>query len=200
MSNKAENKKKLILEKAKALFCEKGYRTVTMKDIVDACEISRGGLYLYYESTREIFLEILKLDSEETDEGFDTAINADSTIPQILGFFLSEQKKELISKTGSLAIASYEFFFENRLPKTENPLRLTFDGAVHVLTDLITAGIERGEIYDTDAKAAARNIMFTLEGLKVGVHTMGIEPKLIDQQLIYMLSELVVPESRKPQS
>ena len=29
-----------------------------MKDIVEACEISRGGLYLYFGSTAEIFLEV----------------------------------------------------------------------------------------------------------------------------------------------
>ena len=30
-----------------------------MKDIVEACDISRGGLYLYFENTSQIFMEVL---------------------------------------------------------------------------------------------------------------------------------------------
>ena len=60
MGEKSLQKKKYILEKAREVFMEKGYKNVTMKDIVDACEISRGGLYLYFPGTRELFLEVLK--------------------------------------------------------------------------------------------------------------------------------------------
>ena len=42
-----------------SLFVKKGFLRVTMKDIVEACDISRGGLYLYFESTGQIFLEVI---------------------------------------------------------------------------------------------------------------------------------------------
>ena len=59
MSEKSEQKKQFIVDKARGVFAEKGYKNVTMKDIVDACGISRGGLYLYFSSTQELFLEVL---------------------------------------------------------------------------------------------------------------------------------------------
>ena len=34
-----------------------------MKDIVEACEISRGGLYLYFESTDQILMEVLQVEA-----------------------------------------------------------------------------------------------------------------------------------------
>jgi AcrR family transcriptional regulator len=46
MGEKSVQKRNYILETARKVFVEKGYKNVTMKDIVDACEISRGGLYL----------------------------------------------------------------------------------------------------------------------------------------------------------
>ena len=64
MSDKSIQKKRYILETARTVFKEKGYKNVTMKDIVDACQISRGGLYLYFPNTREIFLEVLKLECQ----------------------------------------------------------------------------------------------------------------------------------------
>lgn len=56
MGNKSIQKKQYILGKAKGVFASKGFKSVTMQDIIDACQISRGGLYLYFESTKEIFL------------------------------------------------------------------------------------------------------------------------------------------------
>ena len=44
MSDKSAQKKKYIIEKAREIFIEKGFVAVTMKDIVEACDISRGGL------------------------------------------------------------------------------------------------------------------------------------------------------------
>jgi len=70
MSEKSAQKKKYIVETARDVFIEKGYKNVTMKDIVDACGISRGGLYLYFSGTDELFLEVLKMESEEADDVF----------------------------------------------------------------------------------------------------------------------------------
>ena len=44
MGEKSVQKKKYILDTARKVFAEKGFKNVTMKDIVEACEISRGGL------------------------------------------------------------------------------------------------------------------------------------------------------------
>ena len=74
MGEKSLQKRQHILSCARKVFEEKGFKDVTMKDIVDACEISRGGLYLYFDSTRDIFLEVLKVESEETDNMFEEAL------------------------------------------------------------------------------------------------------------------------------
>ena len=93
MGEKSEHKKKYIVETARKVFMENGFKKVTMKDIVEACDISRGGLYLYFENTSQIFLEVLKLESEETDDVFADSIKEDATAAEILILFLEEQKK-----------------------------------------------------------------------------------------------------------
>ena len=52
MGDKSTQKKQYIIEKAKEVFIKRGYKDVTMKDIVEACQISRGGLYLYFANTK----------------------------------------------------------------------------------------------------------------------------------------------------
>ena len=98
MGEKSAQKKQYILDTARKVFVEKGYKNVTMKDIVEACEISRGGLYLYFDSTQQIFSEILQMESEETDDVFSERISEEGTASDILTLFLKEQKKEMLQK------------------------------------------------------------------------------------------------------
>ena len=98
MGEKSNQKRQLILETAKKVFMEKGYKDVTMKDIVDACGISRGGLYLYFDNTRDIFLEVLQMESQEADDLFSGRLQENASASDILALLLKEQKKELLRK------------------------------------------------------------------------------------------------------
>lgn len=194
MSDKSEQKRKYILEKARQVFMEKGYKNVTMKDIVDACEISRGGLYLYFSDTRELFLEVLKLEQQDTDDVFESGIPKEAEASDILALFLKEQKKELLNKKPALTVASYEFFFENRITGKENILRRQFDAAVLVIQKLIEEGVENGEFYCEEPKRAASNIMYVLEGLKIASQTRGISEGAIDREIMYVMQGLIAEE------
>ncbi len=180
------------METARRVFVEKGFKRVTMKDIVEACEISRGGLYLYFESTGQIFLEVLKLESEETDDVFSDSITEDATAADILILFLQEQKKELLRKKDTLTQAIYEYYFENQPVRKDNILRKQFDSAVKIIEKLIETGVENGEFYCEDCKGTARNIMFVLEGLKISAQTIGITADTVDREISYILRSLDV--------
>lgn len=194
MGEKSQNKRKYILETARKVFLERGYKNVTMKDIVEACDISRGGLYLYFSSTREIFLEVLKLEANDDDDVFGSNISEDATAADILALFLKEQKKELLRKNNNLAMATYEFFFAEDMPKKDNFLKHQFDSAVKIIEKLIEAGVESGEFYCDDCSGAARNIMFVLEGLKVTSQTIGITQESVDRELLYIMRGLAADE------
>ena len=194
MGEKSLQMKKYILETARKVFMEKGYKNVTMKDIVEACDISRGGLYLYFNSTAEIFREVLHMESEEADDVFSDSIREDATATEILALFLKEHKKELLSKKDNLAIATYEYYFGEDVPKKDNILKRQFDSAVKIIEKLIETGVENGEFYCEDCRSAARNIMFLLEGLKISAHTIGVTPEMVDRELLFILNGLGVEE------
>ena len=50
MADKSLKKRNLILDCAEKVFSQKGFSVVTMKDIIEACNISRGGIYLYHKN------------------------------------------------------------------------------------------------------------------------------------------------------
>lgn len=194
MGEKSVRKKAFIIKKARGVFAEKGYKDVTMKDIVDACQISRGGLYLYFENTKEIFLEVLN--TKDVSEGaeedvFSKAIEENATSSDILALFLQEQKRELCNKEESLTVATYEFFFANKLPKSENPVKSQFDTAVQIIEKLIADGTQAGEFVCEDPKGAARNIMYVLEGLRIMSLTVGITEKTVNREILYLMKGLL---------
>lgn len=192
MGEKSAQKKQYILDTARKVFVEKGFKNVTMKDIVEACEISRGGLYLYFDSTEQILMEILQMEAQETDDVFTDHISEGDTAADILTLFLKEQKKELLQKKNNLTVAVYEYFFEHNSTDKNNMLRRQFDAGVRVLEKLIQAGIASGEFYCEDPRGAATNIMYVLEGMKINAQTFGITEKMVDEQLLYIMQGLIV--------
>lgn len=192
MGEKSLQKKKYILDTARKVFVEKGFKSVTMKDIVEACEISRGGLYLYFDSTDQILMEVLQMEADETDDAFTEQIAREDSAVDILTLFLKEQKKELLQNKDNLTVAVYEYFFTHGLNDKNNMLRRQFDAGVRVIEKLIESGIASGEFYCENPKGAAANIMYVLEGMKINAQTFGITEKMVDEQLLYIMQGLII--------
>ena len=193
MSEKSVQKKQYIVDTARKVFQEKGFKQVTMKDIVDACEISRGGLYLYFSSTSELFEELLKQEQEREDS-FGEGIPETATAAEVLALFMKEQKRELLNKGASLTVAIYEYYFANKVSASNNHIKKQFDIAVYVLERLIAEGVENGEFYCEEPHRAASNMMYVLEGLRVAARTRGITEAVIDREIMYMMSGLIAEE------
>lgn len=191
MGEKSIQKKNYIIEKAREVFQNKGYISVTMKDIVEVCEISRGGLYLYFESVEEVFKEVLRLESEEADDVFGPAISETTSSADILGIFLQEQKKELLKKKGNLSRAIFEYNFETKVPSKENAYRKQFDMAVKVIEKLIEQGMEEGDLYCEDPRGAARNMMYVIEGLRISSQTFGITEETVNREILYLMKGIL---------
>ncbi len=191
MSEKSAQKKQLILKTARRVFMEKGYKDVTMKDIVEACEISRGGLYLYFGSVEELFLAVMSAEEEETDDVFSRELGEDASAVDVLLIFLKEQKREILRRKDDLSVAIYEYYFANRPTGENNPLQERFRAAAQALARLIEAGIAGGEFYDVDPERTADNIMFVLEGLHICAHTMRVTETMVDNELLTLMSGLV---------
>lgn len=62
---KKENKKNRILNAARKLFFEKGFKAVTVDSIAAHAEVSKGSIYLYFESKEEIYIQVLIADNAE---------------------------------------------------------------------------------------------------------------------------------------
>ena len=185
---KTDSKRELILSRARELFAAQGFRSVTMKDVAQACGISRGGLYLYYGSTEGIFLDVLRTEGSEQDNGFAEQLGRSGSAAQMLGLVLEEQKKELLEGSG-LMRASYEFSFSGSTQGREI-LAERFRSAVQVLEYLIRLGCRNGEFACRAPEDKALEIMLVIEGLRIGVQAMEITEDIIDTQFRNIMQSL----------
>ncbi|MCR5716271.1 MAG: TetR/AcrR family transcriptional regulator [Lachnospiraceae bacterium] len=189
MSEKSVLKKKLIVDTAKKIFIRKGFKAVSMKDIVEACDISRGGLYLYFSDTEEIFLEVLRQEAEAAEDILSSADDASAAF-DVLAAFMKAQKKEILRIRKTLAVAKLEYFSSHK----GSLLQQQFDADVMHLAQLIDLGVA-GEVFaPVDSQAAAENIMYVLEGLRTIALTGRVSEETIDKELMILMQGLIIEE------
>lgn len=186
MGNKSVQKKKYIIEKAREVFSKNGYRKVTMKDIVEACDISRGGLYLYFSDTKSLFEAVLE--EEEQDKDILDAIQKEELSPGEALLTYLDRKKRAILEKDSLAAATVEYLFEQKASGAST--NAAFSDLVKRLEKLITEGVAEEWMICDNPAVAARNIIYVLDGLRVASQTVGITETEIDQEIEYILNSL----------
>ncbi len=190
MGDKSLQKRKYIVEKARGVFHKNGYRTVTMKDIVEACEISRGGLYLHFTNTKELFEAVLEEEHADAEAALESVRNTASTPGEMMLMYLDGQKETILKKKDNLAVATYEYLFENKASGKNNPVRKHFERSATALEQLIAEGVRQEWMVCEDAAEAARNILYTIEGLRVSAQTTGVTAEAVDREIEYIMGTL----------
>lgn len=190
MGEKSLHKKRYIVEKAKDVFHRMGYKAVTMKDIVEECDISRGGLYLYFSNVKELFEAVLEQEAEINKDIMESLEEKDITPGEMMLLYLSQQKKEILKKNGNLSVAKFEYMFDNKAQDIKDFRRAYFNKAVVGLDQIIIDGVGQEWMVCDNPAAAARNIVYTLEGLKVTAQTTGLTSDDMDKEIEYIMSTL----------
>lgn len=167
MGKKGEDTKKLIRERAAYLFAQKGFKNVTMKDICAATGLSRGGLYRHYDSTRQIFLEIIEALMGAQDNELTEKMNAGLPASQILNEILERYRKEMLDNAASLSVAIYEFFSENYSNGQDNLLLKQYQYSVDMWNEFLSYGIKRGEFKTVACIEVIDIILFSYQGVRM---------------------------------
>ncbi len=183
MESKSSIKRELILEKAKQVFICKGFNRVTMKDIIEACNISRGGIYLYFLSVGEIFVEVVKRHNHTKIEGVKRSIEDSEDFHQLIDAFFSEQKEKLLNMDQSLFAAMIEFCFSHKEQSNRDFYTEQFMNNKNIILELLKFGVSSNSINTKNIDCLANSIMYIMEGLRSKAVSSGISEDLAEEQL-----------------
>lgn len=154
-----------ILDAALVLFAEKGFSNVTMSDFCTACNLSRGGLYRHFNSTDEIFVEMLSRDKDEWTNAFDDGVKCKVSAKKMLHAYLEYDLKGMENKSGRLSLAAYEYVRSNDANVEFATER--YNIAVKMMISLLEYGNATGDFSIDNIDTIARHLVIFLDGLRI---------------------------------
>ena len=177
-----EDKRNMILDKARLVFYRKGFSSVTMRDIVDECGISRGGIYLYFSSVEDIFQEVITTRNKKRFSAIHRAAGKNEPFHTVLADYLSLQKERLLKMEDSLLRATYEYLFSKAEGATHDFRCAQLDNIRKSVLCILTLGVSQGIIENKNIDIIADNFLLVIEGLGVLALANILTEKLIDEQ------------------
>lgn len=193
MSLKGDKTKQDIREKAYQLFAEKGFKDVTMKDICELTGLSRGGLYRHYESTEQIFLEIVNAFSNQQKSEVLAKIEKRIPATTILEELLSRYAKEMIDCQNSISLAIYEFYSNPAVSKEDNSVKKQYEISKSTWIELIHYGIATKEFNCVNPESIFNVMIFAYQGVRMYSRLMKMD-RDIPTQIINEIKRLLLPK------
>ncbi len=193
-TRKGRETRKLVLESARALFREKGFQGVGIREIAKKVGIREASLYYYAPGGKEhLYVEVVKQELEAYREGMVQAIRGarptlESQLRQVAAWFLTQTPPPLFR----LFETDLQFLSqENR----EDVLARVFESLYSPLALVFRNAQIRGEIRAVDPIFLASQFLSTMVGIQhaqqAGLLT-GANDALIDQALDVLMNGLTL--------
>jgi AcrR family transcriptional regulator len=143
-----ENRKNVILKEARKLFFEKGFKSVTVDNIAASAELSKGSIYLYFESKEEIYVQILIMDIIDFHKRMINSLQKEASASDLLlefaklyvDFFLHE--KELFRIFMAFMIRDNQATLT--AAHNQSLLCITNEN-IQIIAEIIRKGVDSGE-------------------------------------------------------
>ena len=193
MGLKGKKTKQQIQEKAYQLFAEKGFKEVTMKDICELTGLSRGGLYRHYESTEQIFLEIVNAFSDKQKNEVFSKIEQHIPATTILEELLSRYVSEMINYKNSFSLAICEFYSNPAISKGDNSVKKQYEISKSTWVELINYGIGTKEFNSVNPESVFNVIIFAYQGVRMYSRLMKMDND-IPSQIVYEIKRILLSE------
>lgn len=188
-----EQRRANILEAAKEVFIEYGYEQTTMKHIMDAANVSRGGLYQYFSNKEDVYETILEeMLSSSIDRTEEVLNKEDASYWEYLLSCLFGTDMEPDDRMDPLASPSMEFFITGRKDQRRKAYAKTrYYNALKLFTDVIDQGKKQGEFTTSfESETIARTIISFTDGLALDHTILSTEDVKIKEQSILFVEYL----------
>lgn len=160
-----ENRKNLILKTARKLFFDKGFKSVTIDSIAAKAELSKGSIYLCFDSKEEIYVQVLIADNIEVNKRNREFLNRDEPASQILLDFAQSYVNYFLANNELFRILMTFMLNSEQMSLTEEQnkelIRTTNDN-IQIVSDILQKGINSGEFLPTINLRQTQNAIWGL--------------------------------------
>ena len=190
MSSKKERTREWILEASYSLFAKYGFNRITMKDVCEAADLSRGGLYSHFPGTKEIFEAILEKINQKDEMNFGKEIDEGKTAVVILERALRLMEDEMQHPEDSLSLAMYEYAGTVDKSLMDHFNRI----GEEKWTALIEYGISTGEFYAVNVEEIVNVILYVYQGVRMWSRIVTMTPETFRSITSHIRRQLIKEE------
>jgi AcrR family transcriptional regulator len=175
-------RKQQIFEAAVTCFGQQGYHLTTMDDIAAESGLSKGSLYWYFSSKKELFLYLFSVMMEETSDTWEQIVNGEN-------FTATEKLRGTLSMFGPMMEEWAPFFGvmleawgQTRFDEDVEELMHNFyKPYIVIMTQILQEGVDSGEFRVTSPEATAAVILSLYDGMSLakGMNILDIEWQLL---------------------
>ncbi len=168
------NRRKEILIAARKVFATKEYDSATVDEIAEIAEISKGTIYLYFQSKAELFLSTFESGIEEFIELTKNIIseNKDDPVKGIRELIKAQliycQENVDILRMLSSERAHFDFHSKAKANiKFKKRITSMMSHSMNEISDYIQTGINSGAFKKVDSKTASLALFSIIHGISV---------------------------------
>jgi AcrR family transcriptional regulator len=165
----AEHTRRRITRAALKVFCAKGYRRATIREIAGRAAISIGGVYLYFKSKEALYREVISEQAGLFQKQMGPLVKQApySALRTYILYNLdfAMNKKELVS----LHLKDYDLKFMKSMR------RAFFDSQKALVDGILRTGVERGIFMIKDCEHMALLILYAIRGAVTSHVSHGAE-------------------------
>ena len=163
--SKQLQRKAQILDAALAVIVQKGYENSRMDDIVASSKMSKGAIYWYYKSKKEVYLSLVNHwvynYSAVLNHIVDTDRSASDQLRSLFQYFIVQYEKDPVVFKALLEFWS----MAGRDPEFNDKLQKVYSEFVNLISTIIQQGMDNGEFKNLDVDITAMSIMVNIEGI-----------------------------------
>ena len=192
------NKKDLIMASALRVMTKKGYYGSTMDDIVLDSKMSKGAIYHYYKSKKEVYLElIVYLESKYTD--MFATVNKESTSAKKLKKLFTIWSDQLEKEPGFFQSFSIFQSMSRHDKDFKQAMQRMYNRFQKFIELIIIEGIKSKEFKKIDPKTSALSLILNFDGISWFslFESKNLDAKsYIDQMSDYILNTYISKEGK----
>ncbi|MBX3014427.1 MAG: TetR/AcrR family transcriptional regulator [Caldilineaceae bacterium] len=177
-----------VLDVAEELFMQRGYQSITLRDVADALEMRQASLYYHFpEGKEQLFVAVATRTFERHRRGMVAAVAA---APAEVGAQLQAIAAWFASQPPLNLLAMIHADMPALTPALRQHVgRVAYDAMFTPLRQLFLAAQRRGEIRSIHPDLLAGSFLTLLDGLNHAVHQEGAPPRrvMVDEIITILL-------------
>ena len=162
-TRKQDLRKNQILDAAMEVITQNGYENSRMDDVVKLSNMSKGAIYWYYKSKKDLYLDLVNYwvmrYSDMVTKIMEKDQKASLQLKQILNYFIDEYEKDpepFKALTEFWSMAQKDDDFHKKVQKV-------YAAFLEVIESIIANGKKSGEFKNVNTRIAALSIMINIE-------------------------------------